>query len=153
MELEPVYDLTDGQVEDYCDLFQSYRWWEDRTLDDVRTAIENTDVVVGLVDGDTGTLVAAARAFTDAVYYGKIYDVIVEESLRGDGLGRVLLDELIAHPALDSLDVLILDCREGLIPFYEACGFRRHELTADLDGREEDLVPMTYEFPETPEER
>ncbi|WP_129114282.1 GNAT family N-acetyltransferase [Halegenticoccus tardaugens] len=146
MQLDAVTDLSDGQIEDYCSLYQSYLWWQDRTLEDVRTAIANTDVVVGLADEDSGELVAAGRAFTDSVYYGKIYDVIVEESLRGRGIGRDLMRELVRHPALESLDVLTLDCREGLIPFYERCGFRRHELTARLEDREEDLVPMKYDY-------
>ncbi len=87
MELETVNDLTDEQIKDYCNLYQSYLWWQDRTLEDVRTATENTDVIVGLSDAETGTLVAAGRVFTDFVYYGKIYDVIVKESLRGHSIG------------------------------------------------------------------
>ncbi len=56
------------------------------------------------------------------------------------------MNELLNHPALESLDVLTLDCREGLVPFYEDCGFKRHELTAQLEDREEDLVPMKYDY-------
>jgi predicted GNAT family N-acyltransferase len=146
MELKVVDSLTNEQIEDYCNLYQSYLWWQDRTLEDVHTAIENSDVIVGLVDAETGTLVAAGRAFTDFVYYGKIYDVIVKESLREQGIGHKLMDELLDHPALESLDVLALDCREGLVPFYEDCGFKRHELTAQLEDREEDLIPMKYDY-------
>jgi predicted GNAT family N-acyltransferase len=145
MKLETVYELTDEQIEDYWNLYQSYLWWQDRTLKDVRTAVENTDVVVGLADSETDELVAAGRVFTDFVYYGKIYDVIVKDSLRGHDIGHELMDKLVSHPGLESLDVLVLDCREGLVPFYEACGFKRHELTAQMEDRQEDLVPMKYE--------
>lgn len=145
MSYKTVYELTDEQIKDYHSLYQTFLWWQDRTLDDVRTAIKQTDVVVGLADPDTDELVAAGRAFTDSVYYGKIYDVIVKESLRGQRLGHELMDALVTHPSLESLDVLELSCREGLVPFYETCGFKRHELTARLDDWEEDLVPMKYE--------
>lgn len=146
MALEPTDDLTDQQISDYCALYRSYPWWHDRTLDDVRKAIEHSDLIVGLVDTEAGNLVAAGRVLTDFVYYGKVYDVIVEESRRGNGIGRVVMDEIVTHPAIDSLDVLVLDCREGLVPFYEDCGFRRHELTASLEDHDEDLIPMKYEF-------
>lgn len=145
MPYETVYELAESDLADLHECYRSYAWWDDRTLEDVRTALENTDVVAGLRDEDTGELVAAGRVLTDFVYYGKIYDVIVAESHRGDGLGRDLLDAIVSHPDLADVDVLTLDCREGLVPFYEDCGFERHEMIADLpDGGEEDLVPMRY---------
>ena len=150
MAYETVYELTDERVSDLLDCYETYSWWEDRDLEDVRRAIEHTDVVVGLCDEDTGELVAAGRVLTDFVYYGKIYDVIVRDTRRGDGLGRELLEALVDHPDLAAVDVLTLDCREGLVPFYEDCGFERHEMVADLpEGREEDLVPMRYESDES----
>ena len=145
MAYETVYELTAEDVADLRDCYRTYSWWDDRTLEDVRRAIDHTDVVAGLRDEETGELVAAGRVLTDYVYYGKIYDVIVHESRRGDGLGRELLAALTSHPDLAEVDVLTLDCREGLVPFYEDCGFERHEMIADLpEGGEEDLVPMRY---------
>ncbi|RKD94817.1 GNAT family N-acetyltransferase [Halopiger aswanensis] len=145
MPYETVYELTDSDLADLHERYRNYAWWDDRSLEDVRTALENTDVVAGLRDERTGELVAAGRVLTDFVYYGKIYDVIVAESHRGEGLGRDLLEAIVSHPDLENLEVLTLDCREGLVPFYEDCGFERHEMIAELpDGGEEDLVPMRY---------
>ncbi|WP_049895023.1 GNAT family N-acetyltransferase [Halopiger xanaduensis] len=77
-------------------------------------------------------------------------NVIVAEPRRGDGLGRDLLEAIVSHPDLADLEVLTLDCREGLVPFYEDCGFERHEMIAELpDGGEENLVPMRYVGPES----
>lgn len=81
-------------------------------------------------------------------------NVIVAEPLRGNGLGRDLLEAIVSHPAVADVDVLLLDCREGLVPFYERCGFERHEgfahrpddggETGDGDDGEEPLVTMRY---------
>lgn len=109
--------------------------------------IEHTDLLVGLRDTETAHLVAAGRVLTDFVYYAKIYDVIVAEDHRGNGHGRKLMGSIVEHPALDSVSNMTLDCREGLISFYENCGFERHEMEAVLSEepeRQEDLIPMVY---------
>ena len=64
-------------------------------------------------------------------------NVIVADSLRGNGLGRELLEAIVSHPAVADVDVLVLDCREGLVPFYERCGFERHEGFAHRPGGDE----------------
>jgi hypothetical protein len=53
------------------------------------------------------------------------------------------MSEVIEHPALRSID-LYLGARDGLVPFYEACGFETRRMTIGLDDREEDLDPMVY---------
>lgn len=122
-------------------LYREYGWWTDRARGDVRDALANTPVAVGLRDG--GDLVAAARVLTDGVYYAKVYDVIVAAGRRGEGLGRELMGAVVDHPALADMN-LELSCREGLIPFYEACGFEEHGLTVEAADGEEALVTMAY---------
>jgi len=112
-------DLPEGGLEALAGLYRTYGWWDDRDPEDVRRAVEGTDLLVALYDGDR--LVAAARVLTDFVYYARVYDVLVAPDRRGDGLGRRLLSEVVEHPALDRPGVSLL-CREGLVPFYAACG-------------------------------
>ncbi len=95
MDHTVVYELTESQLEDLRNCYRSYSWWDDRTLADVRSAIEHTDVTVRLCREETETLIAAGQVLTDFVYYGKIYDVIVDESLRGDGVGHTLLEAIV----------------------------------------------------------
>lgn len=144
MNVTTTDDLGPEHAAELCDLYDQYPWWERRTVDDIQTMIKHTDLLVGLRDAETGDLIAAGRVITDFVYYGKVFDVIVAEGHRNNGLGRTLMESIIEHPALDSLSILTLDCREGLIPFYEDCGFERHEKEFTLEGRTEELVSMAF---------
>ncbi|PSP97801.1 N-acetyltransferase [Halobacteriales archaeon QS_4_70_19] len=120
------------------DLYGEYEWWADRTRSEVARALSNS-VGVGLQEGDE--LVAGARLLTDSVHYARLYDVVVAADRRGDGLGRQLVWSAVEHPAVGHLNVVLL-CREGLIPFYERCGFERYDLTTDIAGAEEEFVQM-----------
>ena len=49
------------------------------------------------------------------------------------------------HPELQDVEELTLNCREGLAPFYEACGFRLHDMIEEgRDGSGEDYYVMVY---------
>lgn len=144
MNVTTTDDFGPEHAAELCDLYDQYPWWESRTADDIRTMIEHTDLLVGLRDAETGDLIAAGRVITDFVYYGKVFDVIVAEGHRNNGFGRTLMESIIEHPALDSLSILTLDCRERLIPFYEDCGFNRQEKEYTIDGRTEELVGMAF---------
>ncbi|WP_049926857.1 GNAT family N-acetyltransferase [Halopiger goleimassiliensis] len=151
MTYEVVHELDDEAVDDLHACYLTYEWWDDRDREDVRRAVDHTDVVVGLRDESSGELVAAGRVLTDFVYYGKIYDVIVTEELRGRGLGSELLEAIVSHPDLADVDVLTLDCREGLVEFYEDCGFERHDQFVPRADGEEGLVVMRYAADRTSE--
>lgn len=88
---------------------------------------------------------AAARILTDFVYYAKVYDVVVADSHRDDGVGTRLMEAITETAALDSVDVLELRCREGLVPFYEHVGFEVDDVRADVDGHDEAFVKMNYQ--------
>ena len=67
-------DLSPADAEALTTLYDDYEWWADRTVEDVRRALAETPVAVG-VETD-GELVAAARVLTDYIYYAKVYDVL-----------------------------------------------------------------------------
>jgi GNAT superfamily N-acetyltransferase len=121
------------------DLYGEYEWWADRTRTEVARALSNS-IGVGLRE-DT-ELLAAARILTDRVHYARLYDVVVAADHRGSGLGRRLVWAAAQHPAIADLNVVLV-CREGLVPFYERCGFERYDLTTDVAGDEEPFVQMT----------
>jgi len=140
-------DLTPEDAPALTALYEEYEWWADRKVADVRAALAATEVAVGIeIDGD---LVAAARVLTDYRYYANLFDIVVAESHRGEGVGERLVRAVLEHPALESVVGVSLLCRRGLVPFYESVGFEYSDPETELpEGGTEELVRMTYELPD-----
>lgn len=121
-----VVDLGRDDADELLSLYREYGWWDDRERGNVEDALANTDLAVGVRDGET--LVAAARVITDFVYYARVYDVIVAADRRGEGIGRELLSALVEDERLAEVNPVLL-CREGLVPFYESVDFEPYPET------------------------
>jgi predicted GNAT family N-acyltransferase len=127
-----------------CALYCEYDWWSDRDEADVRRALQNTDETVLLRDDDSGEAVAAARVMTDYVYYAMVYDVIVAADRCGEGLGQALVAAVRDHPRLQDVNPALL-AREGLVSFYEDCGFEvMDDEVEHPDGDPEPLSWLVY---------
>jgi GNAT superfamily N-acetyltransferase len=84
--------------------------------------LAGTDLVLALIDRATDRLVGFARALTDWRYRAYVYDVIVAAEWRDRGLGRVLVDAVLAR--LEGVESIELSCQPEMIPFYRRWGFR-----------------------------
>jgi GNAT superfamily N-acetyltransferase len=119
-----VVERLEGDLPEQLHRLYLAEWWTHRrSVDDVRRMLEGSDVVLGLVDEDTGSLAGFARVVTDFVYKALVLDVIVEAGYRGNGLGARLMDEVVGHPKLKDVLHFELYCRPELMPFYERWGF------------------------------
>jgi ribosomal protein S18 acetylase RimI-like enzyme len=122
-----VVDVPPDRADELVALYDTWEWWADRDVEAVAAAVENSTVVVGLERTGSGsddeTLVASARVVSDGVYYARMYDVVVHEADRGQGLGERLVRETVEHPALDGVEAVSLGCEPDLVEFYEDCGF------------------------------
>jgi GNAT superfamily N-acetyltransferase len=100
-------------------LFQQTQWASNRSLEDIRALLEATPICLGAWLGDE--LVGFARAITDDRYRALIEDVVVESTLRGQGIGSALLAHLIER--LAHVEELLLLCDNARIAFYQRHGF------------------------------
>lgn len=145
-----IRELDSSDAPALTALYEEYPWWADREVEDVRTALANTEVALGIEADerngqDDRDLVAAARVLTDYRFYATVFDVIVAESRRGEGLGEELMAAVVSHPDLQTLPGLSLLCRDGLVPFYESIGFELYDPEMEVpEGGTEKLVRMTY---------
>ncbi|WP_226021698.1 GNAT family N-acetyltransferase [Halomicrobium salinisoli] len=135
--------LGPEDVPQLVDLYETYDWWADRGETELRRALAATDEAVALRETESGDLVAAARVLTDYSYYAMVFDVIVHADRRGEGLGEELLAALVTHPPLADVDLELLS-REGLVPFYEACGFEEVGAVDRPGGDPEELRFLAY---------
>jgi GNAT superfamily N-acetyltransferase len=76
----------------------------------------------GLYDSD-GTQVGFARMVTDRAAFGYLADVFVIERERGRGLGKWLIETVLAHPDLQGLRRITLGTQDAH-SLYERYGFK-----------------------------
>ena len=75
-------------------------------------------VHVSAWEGDR--LVGFARALTDGVYIGLVVDVVVDASVRGQGIGRALIGAISRE--LKDVEGIHLGCEDELVGFYQKLG-------------------------------
>jgi predicted GNAT family N-acyltransferase len=117
-----IDQLNDNQVQQLNKLFQEMWWAKERTMDDIAIMLKNS-MSFGVVERDTQNLVAYARVLTDEIKYAFIFDVIVVDYHRGKGLGKLIMDAIIAHPRLKNVKNFELTCAPDMVGFYEKFGF------------------------------
>ncbi len=117
-----VETLTESQVSDLIDLYKNEFWSDKRTREDVVKMLASTDVIIGLVD-ECDRLIGITRVLTDFVYKAMIFDVIIKPTHRKMGLGAKLMDAVLNHPKLQTVENFALNCLPHLMPFYERWGF------------------------------
>ncbi len=91
-------------------------------MEEVLLMLKNC-ISFGLVENKTQNLVGYARVLTDEIKYAYIFDVMVDEKHRGEGLGKQLLDAIIQHPKLQHIKYFELTCVPEMMAFYENFGF------------------------------
>jgi GNAT superfamily N-acetyltransferase len=123
MMFEAIEYLTDEQIEDLYRLYQNQWWTRKRQRADIERMLQYSNLIVAFCDPQSKRLLAFSRILTDRVYRALIFDVIVDASHRGKGLGRILMDAIVNHPVLQSVGSLGLICLPEMIPFYQKWGF------------------------------
>lgn len=103
--------------------FYSKEWWTaTRSLEDVSHMLMCCDLTLFCRDAN-GTIIGFARVLSDFTFKALIFDVIVAEQYRGQGLGQALVQRIINHEKLQRVNSFELYCPERLAPFYEKLGF------------------------------
>ncbi|MBX7168456.1 MAG: GNAT family N-acetyltransferase [Pirellulales bacterium] len=129
MTLVDIERLNAAQADDLWNLYQQVWWTRERTPQQIQAMLARNELVFGVAEADTGRLVAFARAISDYVFKALVLDVIVDEPLRTQGLGRRIIDRIVHDPRLAQVVHIELYCRPDLVPFYAQWGF-----TDDLGG-------------------
>jgi GNAT superfamily N-acetyltransferase/nitroimidazol reductase NimA-like FMN-containing flavoprotein (pyridoxamine 5'-phosphate oxidase superfamily) len=117
-----------AEVDDAVALVAHEYWNTASSIETLRRAHLCSDVWVGARD-ESGRLIATARASTDAAKHAWIYDVAVDASWRGQGVGAALMGLLLDHPLLREVAFVHLQTRDAE-RFYERFGFVPHPSTA-----------------------
>ena len=91
-------------------LSQRSYWARGRSLEVVRKSIEQS-LCFGLYHGDEQ--VGFARVVTDGATFAWLCDVFVLETMRGRGLGKLLVQAVVEHPELQGLRRFMLATQDA----------------------------------------
>lgn len=92
-------------------LRQSY-WAAERPRESIARTLE-TSLCFIVIDERDDRAVAFARMVTDYADFAWLCDVFVEEDVRGDGIGKWMIECVLEHPGLKGLRRVILATRDA----------------------------------------
>ncbi|MCS6960469.1 MAG: GNAT family N-acetyltransferase [Pseudanabaenaceae cyanobacterium SKYGB_i_bin29] len=101
-------------------------WARGRTIEDLATALGNSEPVITLWHGEK--LIGHGRATSDGVYRATIWDVVIAPEFRGTGLGRKLVEKILAHPKVHRVERVYLMTTYQQ-EFYLRLGFQYNQTT------------------------
>ncbi len=101
-------------------------WAKDRSIQSLEIAIANSKPVVSI--WDKTQMIGFARATSDGIYRATIWDVVIHPEYQGAGLGRKLVQTVLAHPHISQVErVYLMTTSEQ--KFYECIGFQENQTT------------------------
>lgn len=115
---------------DYDQLQELFRlgafWAKERKIEDWKVAIANSDPTISVWDGER--MIGFARATSDGIYRGTIWDVVIHPNYQGAGLGRKLVETVLSHPRMSRVErVYLMTTHQQR--FYERIGFECNSTT------------------------
>lgn len=98
---------------------QSY-WAQGRTLDVVKKSVENS-LCFGIYDGERQ--IGFARVVTDETTFAWLCDVFITDDYKGRGLGKWLIETVVAYPDMQKLKIILLATRDAHELYRQYGGF------------------------------
>lgn len=109
------------ELEELCDAVG----WSRRPLRKVRKAIQHSFLVVSLWEqkGNRRRLVGFSRATSDHAFNATIWDVVVNPTYQGKGLGKSLMKYMIKKLRSEDISNITLFADPHVVEFYRGLGF------------------------------
>ena len=112
-------DFNRLDIDTICDFLKRAYWANTRPRERTEKALQNS-LVFGLYDGDRQ--IGLGRVVSDYSVFAYLCDVFIHEDYRAHGLGKWLIQTIMAHPDLKDVRrwVLVTNDAHGL---YQQFGF------------------------------
>jgi len=81
-------------------------WAKNRTINDLKKCLANSDVIVSLWVGKD--IVGFGRALTDGIYRGVLWDIVIDKNHQGKGFGTLILENLLCSKKIKNTKKLYL---------------------------------------------
>lgn len=114
--------LRPGAIGQLQRLFEAHSFWaRGRQRAELRRMLRGSAAAVSVWQG--GRLIGFGRASSDGCYRAVLWDVVVAGEQQGRGLGRRIVESLLAAPALRGVERVYLMTTNSS-GFYRQLGFR-----------------------------
>jgi predicted GNAT family N-acyltransferase len=117
-----IYNFSENQLKQLHQLYKEVWWGKDRTLEDTINCVKGSQICIGILDDDHN-LIAFTRVISDFIYKAIIFDVIVSEACRNNGLGQKLMGLIKNHIKLQKVKHFELYCLPEMEAFYSSFGY------------------------------
>ena len=97
-------------------------WAKNRTINDLKKCLANSDVIVSLWVGNE--IVGFGRALTDGIYRGVLWDIVIDQNHQGKGFGTLILKKLLSSKKIKNTKKLYLMTTNKKI-FYSSFDFKQ----------------------------
>ena len=81
-------------------------WAKNRTINDLKKCLANSDVIVSLWVGNK--IVGFGRALTDEIYRGVLWDIVIDQNYQGNGFGKLIVKSLLSSKKIKNTKKLYL---------------------------------------------
>ncbi len=81
-------------------------WAKNRTINDLKKCLANSDVIVSLWVGNE--IVGFGRALTDGIYRGVLWDIVIDQNHQGKGFGSLIVKNLLSSKEIKNTKKLYL---------------------------------------------
>lgn len=119
-----IHQAADSQIDKIIHLYQTAGWWTGQ-------AHENPELIRRIVTGshcfvlacEGNDIIGMGRAISDGISDAYIQDVAVLPEFRGQGVGTVVVKEILKQLRADGLQWIGLIAGRQSHPFYRKMGF------------------------------
>ncbi len=92
-------------VDTVCEFLSRSYWASERPRQRIERSLQHS-LVFGVYDGERQ--IGVARLVTDYTTFAWLCDVFIDEEYRGRGIGKWLMETILAHPELQDLKRFLL---------------------------------------------
>jgi len=122
-EILIIKAVSDSELSELLSVYLSAGWWDTSSEDyrQIRTIIQKSFCfVVAKVDGK---IIGMARSISDGISDAYIQDVAVLPEYKGGGVGKMLVDKVVAFLQDNNISWIGLIATPGAERFYQKSGF------------------------------
>ena len=81
-------------------------WAKNRTINDLKKCLANSDVIVSFWVGNE--IVGFGRALSDGVYRGVLWDIVIDENHQGKGFGKSIINNILNSKKIKNTEKIYL---------------------------------------------